>query len=209
MTDLASKDFRQFLKDYQPKPLGQERSYAVFLPLIWQENQWQVLYEVRSQAISQPGEVAFPGGSQEEGETLAQTAVRETMEELNLSQEQISLWGELDFMVAGSRTIHCFLGQLHVREEEICPNQEVSQIFSLPLTWLVDNSPTYFSLEMTVDKSSAFPFERIPHGDKYPFSHHQREIPFYQDQKGQTLWGLTALFTHRFTQVLEDGRFKL
>ncbi len=55
MTD----QLQALLKDYQPQPLGEKRSYAVFLPLVWSDNQWQVLYEIRSESISQPGEVSF------------------------------------------------------------------------------------------------------------------------------------------------------
>lgn len=64
MTD----QLQALLKDYQPQPLGEKRSYAVFLPLVWSDNQWQVLYEIRSESISQPGEVSFPGGGVEVGE---------------------------------------------------------------------------------------------------------------------------------------------
>ncbi|MGQ7742346.1 coenzyme A pyrophosphatase, partial [Streptococcus suis] len=35
MTD----QLQALLKDYQPQPLGEKRSYAVFLPLVWSDNQ--------------------------------------------------------------------------------------------------------------------------------------------------------------------------
>lgn len=56
------QDLKNILNHYEPHPLGQERCYAVFLPLIWNgKSGWEVLYQVRSEGISQPGEVAFPG----------------------------------------------------------------------------------------------------------------------------------------------------
>ncbi|ASB97827.1 phosphohydrolase MutT/nudix family protein [Streptococcus equi subsp. equi] len=44
---------KSIIEHYQARPLGEERCYAVCLPLIWQEGRWQVLYEIRSQHISQ------------------------------------------------------------------------------------------------------------------------------------------------------------
>ena len=39
---------------------------------------------MRSEHISQPGEISFPGGRVEDGETFQEAAIRETCEELNL-----------------------------------------------------------------------------------------------------------------------------
>ena len=45
----------ELLANYIPQPLGEKRCFSVLLPLIWSENQWQVLYQIRSESISQPG----------------------------------------------------------------------------------------------------------------------------------------------------------
>ncbi|MGZ7204724.1 coenzyme A pyrophosphatase, partial [Streptococcus pyogenes] len=37
-----------------------------------------------------------------------------------------------------------------------------------------------------------------------PFSEQARTIPFY-DENGETIWGMTALFTHRFTEILKEN----
>lgn len=193
------------LQDYQPKILGEKRRYAVLLPLIWQENAWQVLYQVRSESISQPGEVSFPGGALEDGESYAQAAVREAREELNLKEADIDLLGEIDYLVFGQTTIHCFVGQLKLTDwRQIKPNEEVARLFTVPLESLLEQEPTYYSLTSTVDADSAFPFDRIRNGQDYPFSHNARRIPFY-DQLGETIWGMTAQFTHRFTEIVKEG----
>ena len=49
----------ELLANYIPQPLGEKRCFSVLLPLVWSENQWQVLYQVRSESISQPGESHF------------------------------------------------------------------------------------------------------------------------------------------------------
>lgn len=93
------QDLKAILEQYEPKPLGEQRQYAVFLPLVWNSRSgiWEVLYQVRSESISQPGEVSFPGGAVEKEESLEEAAVRETMEELNISAKEVDVWGEIDY----------------------------------------------------------------------------------------------------------------
>ena len=198
------QDFKEIFSHYQPKPLGEKQCYAVFLPLVWNSRagSWEVLYQVRSESISQPGEVSFPGGAVEKGETLKEAAVRETMEELKLSSQEIEVWGEMAYLVSNRRTIHGFVGQLLVDDwRQIQPNEEVAHLFTIPLKTLKNHPPTYYQLETEVQETDDFPFDRIRNGSNYKFSHYDRRIPFY-DVTEETLWGMTAQFTHRFTDIL-------
>lgn len=196
---------KDIFKHYQAKPIGETRRYAVLLPLIKVEGEWHVLYEVRSETISQPGEVSFPGGRVEENESLKEAVIRETMEELNLSESDITIYGEMDYMVNDSRTIHCFIGELTVDNwENITPNEEVAKLFTIPLQKLIEEDPTYYKLIMDVNPNQEFPFDRIRNGANYKFNHYRRDIPFYEITE-ENLWGMTALFTHRFTEIIEKN----
>ncbi|WP_174854800.1 NUDIX hydrolase [Streptococcus suis] len=200
MTD----QLQALLKDYQPQPLGEKRSYAVFLPLVWSDNQWQVLYEIRSESISQPGEVSFPGGRVEVGETPQQAAVREVMEELNIQPEQIDILGEIDYLVLERSTVHCFVGRLNLDWTTILPNEEVARIFTVPLSTLLTTQPVYYQLDSQIVPDCDFPFERLRGGVDYPFSHHKRSVPFYENLP-ENIWGMTAQFTHRFTEIVKNN----
>ncbi|WP_105208185.1 NUDIX hydrolase [Streptococcus suis] len=200
MTD----QLQALLKDYQPQPLGEKRSYAVFLPLVWSDNQWQVLYEIRSESISQPGEVSFPGGRVEVGETPQQAAVREVMEELNIQPEQIDILGEIDYLVLERSTVHCFVGRLNLDWTTILPNEEVARIFTVPLSTLLTTQPVYYQLDSQIVPDCDFPFERLRGGVDYPFSHHKRSVPFYENLP-ENIWGMTAQFTHRFTEIVKSN----
>lgn len=198
---------KEILENYQPQPLGQSKTYSVLIPLVKVDGDWQILYQVRSENIPQPGEVSFPGGRLEEGESFLQAAVRETCEELNINPGQIDIFGEIDYLVHQYRTIHCFVGQILVDDwQTIQPNaDEVARLFAVPLKTLLNQEPTYHSLAMVVDDQQDFPFDRIRKGKKYPFSERARTIPFY-DEHGETIWGMTALFTHRFTEILRENK---
>ncbi|MBM7317575.1 CoA pyrophosphatase [Streptococcus suis] len=192
------------MKDYQPQPLGEKRSYAVFLPLVWSDNQWQVLYEIRSESISQPGEVSFPGGGIDEGETAEEAAVREVMEELNIQPEQIDILGEIDYLVLERSTVHCFVGRLNLDWTTILPNEEVARIFTVPLSTLLTTQPVYYQLDSQIVPDCDFPFERLRGGVDYPFSHHKRSVPFYENLP-ENIWGMTAQFTHRFVEIVKSN----
>ncbi|HEM5111436.1 NUDIX hydrolase [Streptococcus suis] len=200
MTD----QLQALLKDYQPQPLGEKRSYAVFLPLVWSDNQWQVLYEIRSESISQPGEVSFPGGGIDEGETAEEAAVREVMEELNIQPEQIDILGEIDYLVLERSTVHCFVGRLNLDWTTILPNEEVARIFTVPLSTLLTTQPVYYQLDSQIVPDCDFPFERLRGGVDYPFSHHKRSVPFYENLP-ENIWGMTAQFTHRFVEIVKNN----
>lgn len=89
------------------------KSYAVFIPLIEIDGEDHILFEVRSQNIAQPGEVSFPGGRLEEGEGFKDAALRETMEELLLANEDIEYLGYSSMILNSSfRHIKSFYGRI-------------------------------------------------------------------------------------------------
>ena len=82
--------------------------------------------------ISQPGEISFPGGRVEDGETFQEAAIRETCEELNLVPNQIDIRGEIGYLIHQGRTIHCFVGKIKIENwEYIHPNEEVYRLFTV------------------------------------------------------------------------------
>ena len=74
--------------------------YAVLVPLVEGEEGLELLFEVRAATLSrQPGEVCFPGGRMERGETPAACALRESWEELAIPPARVELLAELDWVV--------------------------------------------------------------------------------------------------------------
>ena len=164
------------LAHYEPKPLGESGRYAVLLPLLYNEKneKYQVLYQVRSEHISQPGEVSFPGGHAEDGETFQEAAIRETCEELNIDN-----W------------------------EDISPNEEVARLFTVDIDTLLTENPVYYTVTSTLSDAKDFPFFLVKNRDRYNFGYSERHIPFYRNLT-ENIWGMTAMFTHRFTDILKD-----
>lgn len=195
------------LAHYEPKPLGEKGRYAVLLPLIYdvKTDKYQILYQVRSEHISQPGEVSFPGGRVEDGETFQEAVIRETCEELNLTPDQIDIWGEIDYLIHQGRTIHCFVGKINVENwEDIHPNEEVKRLFTVFVDTLLTDEPVYYKVTSTLSDAKDFPFSLVKNREKYNFGYSERHIPFYMNLT-ENIWGMTAMFTHRFTDILKDS----
>lgn len=181
---------------------------AVFIPLLPRANAqgFDVLFEVRALTLDrQPGEVCYPGGHVEPGETGLAAAVRETCEELLVSSRQIAVLGTLDYGAGpGGRPLTVCYGVLNGYRGTYSPD-EVDRTFTVPLQWFLDHEPTVFHgrLAPQIDDPD-FPWDRIPHGRDYPWRTRPYEVTFYFGTD-PLIWGMTARVMHRFVQVLRRG----
>jgi 8-oxo-dGTP pyrophosphatase MutT (NUDIX family) len=67
---------------------------AVLIPMYgWPDSPGLVLTERRSDLKRHAGEISFPGGRQDEGEELIDTALREAEEEIGLSSDNVEVVG--------------------------------------------------------------------------------------------------------------------
>ncbi|WP_297282070.1 CoA pyrophosphatase [uncultured Anaerococcus sp.] len=177
-------------------------NYAVFIPIIKVEGKDHILLEVRSQHIAQPGEVSFPGGRVEDGESFKDAAIRETMEELLLDRSDIDYMGYSSMILSSSyRHIKAFYGRINKNIEEIKYNEEVESIFCVDIDYLKENQPIMYSTPYKMDFPEDFPFEKIPNGRDYKFIMGSNEMYFYDTNP--VIWGLTAKLLKNFIGSLD------
>ena len=175
---------------------------SVLIPLVERNGEVRILFEERNAAIPQGGEVCFPGGHVEDGETPQDAALRETAEELRLKPEQIELIAPLHVLSGErGREIHSFLGTLR-GYDGTWETAEVSRTFTLPLEWFRRNMPELHETRLAVVADGEFPFELIPGGRDYPFTSGRQNVYFYRTPEG-VIWGLTAKLLYHFVQLLE------
>lgn len=199
---------RNVLSNRKAQPVDIDRHYAVTVPLIFNEDteSWDVIYEFRSEYVSQPREISFPGGKVEPGETFREAAVRETCEELLIDKSNIEVLGELDYLVTtGVLQIRCFLVWIkNIAFEDIKPNpDEVDHIFRVPLNFLLKEEPIKSVLSMSVDDDAHFPYDLIPNGRKYNFSRGKNIVLFYRYNQ-YIIWGFTAKMTNSFIKIIKE-----
>ena len=167
------------------------RLTAVLIPLVEIDGKIHVVFEIRGEGIAQAGEVSFPGGHVEQGEMAEHAAVRETCEELLISQEQVEILAPMHRMTdRGNLIIDSFLGVIHNYTGSFSKD-EVSGIFTVPLDWMLEYEPEIHSAETELHPGDDFPFDLIPGGRDYQFIHFPKRFFFYRTQDA-VIWGLTA-----------------
>ena len=172
--------------------------YAVLIPLVNTDGGDALLLEVRSQKVRQPGEVCFPGGRAEPGETTVEAAVRETCEELGVTPDMIEVHGELKPLVMGDgREVRPVKARLRIEDIDslVLSEDEVAEVFLLPLSWMAENRPAHYDLRMTADED--LPDRLLAYLALYGDYRHRGETD-YLEYKGYGIWGLTARILRDF-----------
>jgi 8-oxo-dGTP pyrophosphatase MutT (NUDIX family) len=99
-----------------------------------------VLTRRSSQMLHHRGEISFPGGGVDPGETAVDAALREAFEEVALDPSLVTVVGELDHMatMVSRNVIVPVVGTLTARPEMHPAAAEVDRILTVPLVELLD-----------------------------------------------------------------------
>lgn len=162
----------------------QHRRACVLIPLIRAEDgRWNVLLSRRADNLAaHSGQIAFPGGSAEEGETLEAAAVRETEEEVGIPRNIVELIGRLDDVVTHSGFLVApFVGIVSSRVEYVLQQSEVVEVFEVPLDVLLASGNPQVRYVTFRDKG-------------YP--------AYYYHHEDYEIWGLTGRMLKAFLDVV-------
>jgi len=180
-TGRASSDF-----DLNPDVVlpadRQLRPAGVLVPLIERPSGVQVILTKRSSALKHhPGQIAFPGGKQDEGDhDVIAAALREAEEEIALDRSNVQVLGTLP----AHETVTGFivtpvLARVMAHFEPRAEPGEVAAVFDAPLAQLTD--PARFVIQSRRWRGQRRHYFTVPYG------------PYY-------IWGATA----RILRALAD-----
>lgn len=156
---------------------------AVLVPLVWYDEEWHLLYTRRTDKVeSHKGQVSFPGGACDDGETTPEeTALREAEEEIGIRPQDVRILGRLATLVTISYfRVTPVVGVVRWPNVFRVGEHEVARVFTIPLGWLAN-------------PSNRWQFER---------SDLKRALIAYHPYDGELLWGATARMTVEFLKVL-------
>lgn len=190
---------------HEPGLLGARHEYAVLCPLVERPDGLHFLFEVRAANLRQGGEVCFPGGRMELGETPAACALRETEEELAIPCSEVTLLGTPDFICNQRgfllRPVLGLVSAAGMAAMRPSP-AEVAEVFTAPLSFFRDTEPEVYAYDLLPQVPEAFPYEAVGIPRTYPWSKGQTEVPVWHYQ-GHVIWGMTARITADITRKTE------
>jgi 8-oxo-dGTP pyrophosphatase MutT (NUDIX family) len=164
--------------------IGQPREGGVLVVLYDKDEQTQLILTRRRDDLNDhAGQISFPGGRREAGETLQMTAVREAEEEIGLVPAALTVLGRLTclYIPPTDYEVHPFVawhdGQPLFRRQ----TDEVAQILEVPLSFLLD------------------PVNRFE--EPWEYQGMTVQVPFYLVESHK-VWGATAMMLGEFLQRL-------
>ena len=196
---------RERFKNYQPKQTEIRGEYAVLCPLTEKNGELYLLFEVRAAGIRQAGEVCFPGGRMEPGESDINCALRETQEELSIPRQEIEILGRMDYLYhQRGFLLRPILGKINPSGiRQIKPSiSEVAEVFYTPLSFFQNTKPEIYQYKLNPDPPAGFPYDKIGVSPSYPWASGRVEVPVWY-WENHAIWGLTARITRELIKNIK------
>ena len=157
------------------RPPGSERAEAaVLVPIVERDGAPTVLLTLRAEALSKhAGQVAFPGGRLDPGETAEAAALREAEEEIGLPAALVDLVGRSSpYETVTGYAVTPVVGFVRPEFTLRLNNDEVADAFEVPFATLMD--PAVYERRF---------FEGADRGRRYYYA-----VPW----EDRVIWGATA-----------------
>ena len=175
---------KQKLKQINPIDSTDYKKAGVLILLLHENDKedMRILFTKRSANLStHSGEVSFPGGKwEEQDESLFDTALRESYEEIGLKQNNMIKLGSLNFLLSRHKVeVNPFVGYLET-EQIFEGNYEIDTIFTVPISFLTNPKNISYKEFNRKDLKVSIP--------SWVYN-------------GNHIWGLTAMITADFLNI--------
>ena len=160
-------------------------SSAVLIPIYKKDGQYHIVFIKRTNTVkTHKGQISFPGGMRDTNDkTLLDTALRESLEEIGLRQEDAKVLGELDDEITTTSNfiVTPFVALIPWPYRFTPSKGEVDKVIEVPIPALLE-------------KDSLKPYPEELNGEKIDsFAYH------YQ---GTVIWGATARILNKLLDIV-------
>lgn len=144
-----------------------------------------VILTLRTNSIRHAGQISFPGGRSDSGETIVETALRETHEEIGIPSSKIEVQGTLSpfYLHRTDNRITPVVGALNDKPDMQRNEDEVAEIITVRLDDLLTQS--YLKRE------------------KWELSNATYWVPYW-DFHRVPLWGATAMMMSELLEIYSE-----
>ena len=191
-----------------PYPKG---SSAVIIPLLEKDGEMHILFEERAHTLEfQPGDVCFPGGRIEKGETPIEAAKREFFEELYsvTSYSEEAAESSLNILTAltplmGPTGAPVYPFAALVKNDQFSYSKdEVERIFTYPVSYLKEHPPVSYPMQKKTTPPDNFPYEKVTGGKTTYNWYVQRYDMWVYKDTSPVIWGFTGRLLHSFLELI-------
>ena len=162
---------------------------AVLILLFPFEKEIQFFLTQRTKSVEHhKGQISLPGGMRETNESLSETALRETEEEIGVNRNTVELLGSLTpfFVPVTGYIIHPYIGCCKEKPSTKIYSGEVDKLFSISISELID--------------------EKILITEEWNIRGYGASVPYYNFNLCK-VWGATAAILSEFKWVLKEIDF--
>jgi len=134
---------------------------------------------------SHKGQISLPGGAREEGETLRDTALRETDEEIGVQVDAADVIGHLStiFVPPSRFLVTPYVATLPARPDFRVTDHEVAELIEVPVALLLD--------------------PQVVRRERWTLREVEVDVPFFQIGVHK-VWGATAMILSEFAMIIEQ-----
>jgi 8-oxo-dGTP pyrophosphatase MutT (NUDIX family) len=160
---------------------------GVLIPLLLEEGVYKVLFTKRTDNVEHhKGQISFPGGAAEhEDNSIEETVLRESCEEIGLCGEVVEILGRIDDIITVSGfVVHPFVGYIPGSYDFKIQEVEVKRLIKVPWDMLIKDN-----LE----------------SKKYTVASEEEtyQTPAFE-YNGDVIWGATAWMMTNFIEILDS-----
>jgi len=147
---------------------GKITEAAVLIPLLLKEDGLSVLLTQRTNHLrDHAGQISFPGGRMDPGDTSpADTALRESEEEIGLDRNRVEIIGHLpQYLTVSGYSVTPVVGLVQAQAEYVLDEFEVADVFEVPLSFLMD--PANHQVRMWQSDQGSRRFYAMPYENRF------------------------------------------